>query len=132
MEYGANLLLQDSRLAHKNVFGLAGRARTAAITMAKKFEGRLEVMRVRQNFAAPYLKYKYLYMQKGDLKDKKSFIKRLHGVCSSWPPGIYYLKISDGGVFVRFEISNGKIKKIFETSPATNKPYPINDCFKVN
>ena len=132
MKYEASLLLQANRHAKESASGLASRVYAVAITMAKKFEGRLEVMRVRQNFAAPYLKYRYLYVQKLDLKDKKSFIKRVQGVCASWPPGTYYLKHADGGVFARFEVSSGKVKKIFENSPATNKPYPINDCFKVN
>jgi len=100
--------------------------------MIKKIEPRLEVMRVRQNFAAPYLKYKYLYVHKEDLKDKKSFIKRVQAVCTNWPPGTYYLKQPAGGVFARFEISNGKVKKIYENSPATNKPYPITEFFRVN
>lgn len=96
-------------------------------TMTKRFENRLEVMRVRSNFAAPYLKYRYLFLQKPDLKDKRSFTKKVQSVCASWPPGIYYLKFHDGSVFSRFEISNSRVKKIYETSPATNKPYPITE-----
>ncbi len=99
--------------------------------MTKRFESRLEVMRVRQNFAAPYLKYRYLFIQKTDLKDKRSFIKRIEKVCTSWPPGVYYLKLPGGGVFSRFEASDGKVKKIYENSPATNKPYPITEFFKI-
>lgn len=100
--------------------------------MTKKFESRLEVMRVRQNFAAPYLKYRFLFVQKPDLKDKKSFVTRIQRVCTSWPPGVYYLKLADGAVFSRFEVSDGRVKKIYENSPATNKPYPITEFFKVN
>lgn len=98
--------------------------------MTKKFEHRLGVMRVRTNFVAPYLKYRYLYIQKSDLKNKKSFTKKVQSVCASWPPGTYYLKLSDGSVFVRFDISNGKVKKLYEVSPATNKPYPIWEWIK--
>jgi len=79
MKYEASLLLQANRHAKESASGLASRVYAVAITMAKKFEGRLEVMRVRQNFAAPYLKYRYLYVQKLDLKDKKLRSKSYQG-----------------------------------------------------
>ena len=41
------------------------------------FENRLEVMRVRQNFVGPYRKYRFLYVQRPDLKDRKTFVKKI-------------------------------------------------------
>ena len=90
------------------------------------FENRLEVMRVRQNFIGPYRKYRFVYFQKPEFKNKKTFITIIESVAGNWPPGTYYLKMSSGQVFARFDISvGGKIKKLYDISPATNKPYPI-------
>jgi|SRR3989344_5462193 len=97
------------------------------------FENRLEVMRVRQNFVGPYRKYRFLYVQRPDLKDRKTFVKKIEGVAGNWPPGTYYLKTPSGQVFTRFDIIlGGKIKKLYDISPATNKPYPISNFLKAN
>ncbi|MBI4095550.1 MAG: hypothetical protein HY438_01680 [DPANN group archaeon] len=100
------------------------------ILNGRTYEPRLEVMRVRQNFVAPYRKYRFLFVDKQDLKTRKQFVKRLENVSASWPQGTYYLKLSNGLVFARFDVSErGKVKKLYEASPATSKPYPVWEWF---
>ncbi len=87
---------------------------------------RFEVMRVRQHFVGPYRKYRFVNFQKPELNSRKAFIKKIETVAGNWPPGTYFLKTTAGQVFARFDISlGGKLKKLYDISPATNKPYPI-------
>jgi hypothetical protein len=48
----------------------------------------------------------------------------------SWPSGPFYLKLSDGRVFARFDVSSGKVSKFYKDSPITNKAYPIMSWWK--
>jgi hypothetical protein len=95
------------------------------MTREKIFEPRLAVFRVKANFIAPYRKCKYLYVEPKDLKTKGAFLKCIKRVASIWPNGEYCLKLSDGRVFARFSIINGKINKFFKTSPITQKEYLV-------
>ncbi|HLG29866.1 MAG TPA: hypothetical protein VI387_06600 [Candidatus Brocadiales bacterium] len=99
--------------------------RTATKTQPKVFESRLAVFRVKANFIAPYRKCKYVYLDANKLKTKASFIKHLSHITPSWPTGGFYLKLSDGRVFSRFDVVSGKIHKFYKESPITGKPYPI-------
>ncbi|MEM2874183.1 MAG: hypothetical protein QW063_01930 [Candidatus Nanoarchaeia archaeon] len=89
------------------------------------FEPRLAVFRVKANFIAPYRKCKYLYLEPKNLKTKNLFIKHITQIIENWPNGTYYLKLSDGRVFARFDVLNGKVHKLYKDSPITGKPYPV-------
>jgi len=107
--------------------------RTIAIaeTMVKPaFESRLAVFRVKATFVAPYRKCKFFYLDKAQLKSKSTFIKRIEEVAGNWPNGIYFLKMSSGQVFVRFEMFNGKVRVLYKDSPTTGKRYPAWLFFK--
>jgi hypothetical protein len=98
---------------------------TETVTMEKVFEPRLAVFRVKVTFIAPYRKCKYLYVEPKDIKTKAAFLKRIRHIAAIWPNGDYYLKLSDGRVFARFAILNGKLNKFYRNSPITQKEYPI-------
>ena len=95
----------------------------------KPFESRLAVMRVRATYIAPYRKCKYFYLDKTHLKSKKDFLKHAEPIIGNWPNGTYYLKLSSGEVFARFDVYNGKIKQLYKESPATGKSYVIWNWF---
>ena len=98
---------------------------TETVSMEKVFEPRLAVFRVKVNFIAPYRKGKYLYVEAKDIKTKPAFLKRIRHIAAIWPNGDYYLKLSDGRVFARFNILNGKLAKFYKASPITQKEYPV-------
>ena len=101
------------------------------VTLVKpKFESRLEVMRVKPTFVAPYRKCRFFYMEQKDLKTKRSFTKHIERIAHGWPNGSFYLKMSTGQIFSRFEMYNGEVKKLFKDSPITGKEYPIWYFFK--
>ncbi len=107
-----------------------------AITITKtmvekpKFESRLEVMRVKPTFVAPYRKCRFFYLDPKDLKTKRSFTKHIEEIARNWPNGVYYLKMSSGKIFVRFEMYDGKVRKLYKDSPITGKEYPAWYFFK--
>ncbi|MBD3262825.1 hypothetical protein GF374_00405 [Candidatus Woesearchaeota archaeon] len=98
--------------------------------MPKQFENKLAVMRVRTKFIAPYRKCRYFYLEKKNLKSKRAFKKHVREIAENWPNGTYYLKLSTGKVFARFDWINGKVKKLYKESPATGKIYPICDWIR--
>jgi len=98
---------------------------TQQVVLQKVFEPRLAVFRVKANFIAPYRKCKYLYMDPKDLKTKGSFTKHVLRIAGAWPNGTYYLKLSNGQVFARFDMIDGKIHKFYKDSPITGKLYPV-------
>jgi hypothetical protein len=104
--------------------------KTVSKVQPKVFESRLAVFRVKSNFIAPYRKCKYVYIDPIKLRTKGAFIKHLSALTNSWPTGPFYLKLSDGRVFARFDVSSGKISKFYKDSPITQKPYPINAWWK--
>ena len=97
---------------------------------AKEFEGRLIVIRVRKVYAGPYQKHRYFYLERADLKSKKAFIQHIQKVAKYWEDGIYYLKLSSGRIFARFDLKSGKVKKLYETSPITGESYVCWAFFK--
>jgi hypothetical protein len=95
------------------------------------FEKRLTVLRARPSFIAPFRKCKFFYVELEDLKTEKRFLDKIEEIAKSWPTSTYYLKLSNGTVFARFDIINGKVRKLFKQSPATRIPYPwTNFCKK--
>ncbi len=100
-------------------------------TMEKpKFESRLEVMRVKPAFVAPYRKCRFFYHEPRNVRTKGAFIRHVEDVAKSWPNSEYYLKMSSGKIFIRFEIYNGKVKKLYKESPVTGEEYPAWYFFK--
>jgi hypothetical protein len=95
------------------------------------FENRLSVVRVKANFAGPYRKSPFFYMEREHLRSKQRFITHVRNIARSWPYGTYYLKTSTGQVFARFDISaEGEVRKLYKESPVTGKPYPVWDFFR--
>lgn len=94
-----------------------------------KFEDQLSVIRVRKNYAAPYLKQKFIYIKRSDVKNERNFKGAMAERIRNWPDGIYFLKLSDGKVFTRFEVKEGKVTKIYRISPATGMRYPMHEYF---
>jgi hypothetical protein len=94
-----------------------------------KFEDQLSVIRVRKNYAAPYLKQKYVYIDKKDVKTERIFKQAMNDRIRNWPDGIYFLKLSSGKVFTRFNVRDGKVIQIFKISPATGMKYPMHEFF---
>ncbi len=94
-----------------------------------KFEDQLSVIRVRKNYAAPYLKQKYVYIGRKDVKSERNFKTAMSEKIRNWPDGIYFLKMSSGKVFTRFEVKEGKIIQVFRVSPATGSKYPMQLFF---
>lgn len=95
-----------------------------------KFEDKLSVIRVKKQYAAPYLKYRYFYLKKSDLRNELTFKMAIDAVAVNWPPDVYMLKMSDGRVFARFRISNGQLTLLYKASPATGDSYPIWEYFE--
>ncbi len=94
-----------------------------------KFEDKLAVIRVKKQYAAPYLKHRYLYLKRKDLRSEMAFKQSVNAVSINWPPDVYMLKLSTGKVFARFRISNGQVTLLYRVSPATGEQYPIWDFF---
>jgi len=90
-----------------------------------KFEPQMSVIRVRKQYAAPYLKYRYVYITSKHVRSEKNFKQYMNEIVPTWPPGIYYLKLSTGKVFVKFKIDEGRVTNIYRTSPITGEKYPI-------
>jgi hypothetical protein len=87
-------------------------------------------MIVRKRYASPYRRYKYFHITSDDLKSKKAFIACIEDKSKHWRDGEYFLKEEDGCVLARFNIKEGKLVKLHETSPATDQRYRCWDCFK--
>ena len=58
--------------------------------VAPEFESRLSVFRVRANFAAPYRKCKFFYLDRVNLKSRKGFLKHTQNVSKGRPNAIYF------------------------------------------
>lgn len=110
------------------------RAITVTETMPQQtkttFESRLSVFRVRATFVAPYRKCKFFYLDRTNLKSKGTFVKQIERIGGNWPNGTYFLKMSSGAVFSRFDMYDGKVRVLYKDSPMTGKPYPVWMFFK--
>jgi len=99
------------------------------MAMRPKFEHQLSVIRVRKNYSAPYLKQKYIYIDRKDVRTEKTFKQAVNERIRNWPDGVYFLKLSDGKVFTRFEVKNTRVLRIHRISPATGSRYPMHEFF---
>ena len=89
----------------------------------------MSVIRVRKGYAAPHLKQKYLYIDKKDVKTERTFKKSINEQIRNWPDGIYFLRLSTGKVFIRFEVKENKVTQFYRVSPATGMKYPLYEFF---
>ncbi|MBT4114231.1 hypothetical protein HOD83_03730 [Candidatus Woesearchaeota archaeon] len=94
-----------------------------------KFEDQMSVIRVRKNYAAPYLKQRYVYINKKDVKTERTFKQAINDQIRNWPDGVYFLKLSNGKVFIRFEVKENRIIQVYRVSPATGLKYPLYEFF---
>ncbi len=94
------------------------------------FEEQLTVIRIRKRYAAPFLKYKYVYLKKKDIKSKKAFSEKINSLCKTWPDSYYQLKDSDAKVFVKFKVKNGEVQEVLKKSDITGKEYPVAKYMK--
>ncbi len=96
-----------------------------------KFEDKLSVIRVRRDYAAPYLKHRYFNLRRNDIKSKREFVKKIESTVLNWPPGCYYLRMADGKVFARFDITvDGRVRNLYRSSPITGNAYPVWQFFR--
>lgn len=95
-----------------------------------EYESRMSVIYIRDKYASPYLKYKYISVKPENLKTEKQFSKLIESKGTVFQSGLYYLKLSNSQIFVKFEIRNEKVVKIHKSSPITGKDYPIAEWFK--
>jgi len=86
-------------------------------------------MIVRKRYSSPYRRASYLVLSNAALKNKKTFIEEIERRSEHWREATYFLK-DEHGVFIRFDLVDGKIKLIYKLSPITDLPYPCWESFK--
>lgn len=99
------------------------------------------VLKIRDTYKAPYHKNKFIALKKKDCEDPSTFKKFMHQYTGNWSSGSYDLQfvIKEGGygfmnqpvyyTLCRFDVREGRIVKIWKSSPYTRKGYPIWDVF---
>jgi hypothetical protein len=97
-----------------------------------QFESKLQVLRVRPTYIAAFKKCRFLYLERNHLRSKQNFLRYLSSITEKWPNGTFYLKLSNGKVFARINIKDGKVQEILKCSPATGRMYPIWQFFRAN
>ena len=94
------------------------------------FNEPMSVIRIRSKYAAPYLKHRYIYLRRRDVASLSAFRQAMNEKVRGWPDSLYYLKLADGKVFVRFRVKEGKVTNIYKRSAITGNAYPIADYMK--
>lgn len=97
------------------------------------------VLKIRDTYKAPYHKNKYLSIKKKDCMGLVVFKKFMHQFTGNWSAGSYDIQfvINEGGymqspvyyTFCRLDVRDGKVVKVWKTSPYTRRTYPIWDIF---
>jgi hypothetical protein len=97
------------------------------------------VLKIRDTYKAPYHKNKYLNLKKKDCMGLIVFKRFMHQFTGNWSAGSYDIQfvIREGGymispiyyTFCRIDIREGKVVKVWKTSPYTRKTYPIWEIF---
>ena len=100
------------------------------------------VLKIRETYKAPYHKNKYISVKKPDVMDKSGFKKLIQGYTSNWSSGIYDLQYLQSkrtkmfnemyATFVRFDVRDGKVVKLWKNSPYNKKEYLIWEIFREN
>ncbi len=93
-------------------------------------ESRYSVIRVRDKYTGPYRKAPYINFQKEDFLSEVVFKRALRKKIKLWQSGTYMLKMSNGGIFARFDVCDGTLEKIYKESPVTGRLYPLAELFR--
>ena len=93
------------------------------MTAKPSFDKRLAVIRVKTTYSGPFRKHPYFQLERKNVRDKRALKKHIETTAGNWPNGEYYLKNSEGQIFVRFDMLNGKVRYLYDKSPITGNPY---------
>lgn len=98
------------------------------------------VLKIRETYKAPYHKNKFLMVRAKDVKNKKDFIKFMKQFTINWSSGVYELQFlfSEGfmrnsniySTFIRFDVRDGKVVRLWKNSPYSRREYPIWQYFE--
>lgn len=98
------------------------------------------VLKIRDTYKAPYHKNKYLTIKKADCKTLAIFKKFMHQFTGNWSSGPYDIQfvLKEGTGFMsqpiyytlcRLDIRDGKVVKVWKSSPYTRQTYPVWGLF---
>jgi len=100
------------------------------------------VLKIRDTYKAPYHKNKYLNVTKKHLESTAELEKFLQEYTLNWSSGMYdlqfllvagdYNRSPIYSTFMRFDVREGKVVKIWKISPYTKKEYMVWDFLKVS
>jgi len=104
------------------------------------FKRPMLVLKIRETYKAPYHKNKFINVTIPDASEKRKFVKLLENYTSNWSSGIYDLQFllrkrttmfnELYSTFIRFDVRDGKVVKLWKLSPYTKKEYPIWEYFR--
>lgn len=100
------------------------------------------VLKIRDTYKAPYHKNKYLNVTKKHLESTAELKKFLQEYTLNWSSGMYdlqfllvagdYNRSPIYSTFMRFDVREGKVVKIWKISPYTKKEYMVWDFLKIS
>ncbi len=98
------------------------------------------VLKIRETYKAPYHKNKFLSVSKINCASIPDFKKFMHQYIGNWSSGSYDLQFvykegtySQNTIYstlIRIDVREGKVVKIWKSSPYTKKEYPLWGVFK--
>lgn len=98
------------------------------------------VLKIRETYKAPYHKNKFLSVSKSNCASIPDFKKFMHQYIGNWSSGSYDLQFvykegtySQNTIYstlIRIDVRDGKVVKIWKSSPYTKKEYPLWGIFK--
>ena len=98
------------------------------------------VLKIRDVYKAPYHKHKYLSINRKTVEDRKGFIGFLQEFTKTWSSGTYelqflmqereYAESNIYSTFIRFDVRDGRVVKLWKLSPYNKREYPIWSYFK--
>jgi len=97
------------------------------------------VLKIRDTYKAPYHKNKYVAVRRADASSMVDLKKHLQQYTGNWSSGTYdiqfvlkegtYMQPAIYSTFCRIDVRDGKIVKLWKTSPYSKKPYPCWEYF---
>lgn len=100
------------------------------------------VLKIRDMYKAPYHKNKFLSIPLRLAESKKELLKHLQDYTKNWSSGVYelqflfqerdYAESNIYSTFMRFDVRDGKIVKLWKLSPYSKKEYPCWKYFKLD
>lgn len=85
----------------------------------------LMVLRRRLRYISRFRKMPYVKISstlKGDVKGLKEYLDKL---VKAWDSGSYLLRRDNGQIYLRFDIKDGIVSRIYDSSDVTGRPYPF-------